>query len=224
MYTSGILSIPTDVHVDIFLVGAGGAGADANIDDGIIEYQYDVDYRYSGAGGAGGRTATLLNHPLSAGDYTVMIGAGGEHRDGGNTTIEINDTTILAANGGARGNMFRGGNGGSGGGCGRADMKDTGTDWKEISRRSDGAENGGNADGEYGGTGQGTPTRAFGDQDGVIYAYGGNGGVYDGGNGNSGAPNTGDGGDGGGVNFYTDEVYKGGAGGSGIAIIRFGGA
>lgn len=159
-----------------------------------------------GGGGGGGYTSTQKGVILYAGtEISIEIGG-----SGGNTSA-----FGITANAGANANGFNGGAGGSGGG---SLVKDGG---------SDGGDGGTHAS-YNGGTGQGTTTREFGEENGRLYAGGGGGSKAstfnpgiggDGGGGDGsatigsdGEQNTGGGG-GGGLNGA-------GSGGSGIVIIR----
>ena len=159
-----------------------------------------------GGGGGGGYTSTQKGVILYAGtEISIEIGG-----SGGNTSA-----FGITANAGANANGFHGGAGGSGGG---SLIKDGG---------SDGGDGGTHAS-YKGGTGQGTTTREFGEENGRLYAGGGGGssassytpgtgGSGGGGDGSTGAgcdggQNTGGGGGGG--------AGGAGSGGSGIVIIR----
>ena len=188
-----------------FLVGGGGGG------------WYGPS---QGGGGGGGYTATS-DVALAVGtEYSIVVGAGGNQANGGDTKA-----MGVTASGGKRGGPagfcaggsgggYAGGNGGSDGGNGAGWHGDT---------------SGG------GGQGQGTTTREFGEASGALYAGGGGGGKADrnppggapggdGGGGHGGwggaptapAPGTPNTGGGGGGNYSGDP----GAGGSGIVIIR----
>lgn len=196
--------------IDIFLVGGGGGGGTGN-----------------GGGGGGGYTATVLNQTVSTNtNYSVTIGAGGasggQNLAGGSSAFG----ELGSANGGTGGagagaaSNYHGGNGGSGGG---AHFNAT----NAANGGSDGSDGYGNA--SYIGTGQGTTTREFAEAGATLYAgggagaygTGGDGGGADGGNGShtsgyDAAANTGGGGGGG----KDGSQFPGGAGGSGIVIIR----
>ena len=222
--TSGDLTMSKALDVDIFLVGGGGGGGNGN------------DGSYGGQGGGGGYTATVKAQSLAKNvPYIITIGAGGAaHTSGGSSSFGELCTAQGGEYGANGGDGF--GNGGSGGGL-------PGSTAKTWAKRVGGA---GGSDGSDGlttngiytavGKGQGTTTRAFGDEDGELYAGGGGGGgtwgesssgpggaggAGGGGNGNEwrmdglpGETNTGGGGGGGGGH------NSGGAGGSGIVIIR----
>ena len=215
--TSGMLVLKRGAVVDAFLVGGGGAG------------------RYGGGGG--GYTKTARSVALEAGQaYEIVIGEGGVatqstsastygtdgettqafgySAEGGKTCKQSGSTTKL-----------RGGDGGSGGGAGTS-----------SGDGGNGASNGlsGQAKSAAGGTGQGYTTRAFGEEDGALYAAGGGGcpggtSATPGAGGNPGAgngaysaesdmsaqPNTGSGG--GGTYQSPGRISNGG---SGIVIVR----
>lgn len=183
--------------VDVFLVGGGGGG------------WYGPS---QGGGGGGGYTATS-DVALAVGTaYSIVVGAGGNQANGGDTKA-----MGVTASGGKRGGPAGFCAGGSGGG------------YAGGNGGSDGS------DGGPGGQGQGTTTREFGEASGALYAGGGGGGKADrnppggapggdGGGGHGGwggaptapAPGTTNTGGGGGGNYSGDP----GAGGSGIVIIR----
>ena len=183
--------------VDVFLVGGGGGG------------WYGPS---QGGGGGGGYTATS-DVALAVGtEYSIVVGAGGNQANGGDTKA-----MGVTASGGKRGGPAGFCAGGSGGG------------YAGGNGGSDGS------DGGPGGQGQGTTTREFGEASGALYAGGGGGGKADrnppggapggdGGGGHGGwggaptapAPGTTNTGGGGGGNYSGDP----GAGGSGIVIIR----
>jgi hypothetical protein len=228
---SGIFTIPTNVYyIDIFCVGGGGGGA-------FGSKQKNND---GGGGGGGGYTATLKSVQVTPGQQlSIYIGAGGgQLSDGGDTYI----SGFLTAAGGRKGLVNTDGNGGAGGSGGGAGCFYYTGSGGSIPAGNGGA-NGANGEdgGSFGGRGQGTTTRAFGDPSGTIYAGGGGGGgsgqnsnsqrgyggTGGGGNGSdamgnvgsNGVAGTGGGGGGGYVYANPGDGY---AGGSGIAIIRWG--
>lgn len=228
LYTSGVLSFEKKANVKVFAVGGGSSGLRGAL---LSILGDDVPTGSGGGGGQGGYTATGTF--TVSGDVNVTIGAGGDicssyttPNAGGNTSF---GTYLTAAGGGKNG----GGSGGGGGSVGYGDGQRDGFDGG-----SDGAN------GENGGNGQGRTTRAFGDANGTLYAGGGGGGGVrheasvtktpgmggeggggDGGvynqDGASGAANTGGGGGGGGCDYASKKYSKGGAGGSGIVIIKW---
>jgi hypothetical protein len=178
--------------IDVFCVGGGGGAP-----------------RYCGGGG-GGYTKTEKNVPVEAGkSYTIVVGAGGasttDHTNGGDggTTSAFG----VEANGG-KGAIW-------------ADIRQ-GEESKLYAYRvgADGGSGGGGesgaggtdgADGEagranHGGKGQGTTTRAFGENTGTLYSAGGAGASAT--SAVQAASNTGNGAGGGGTS------------GSGVVIIR----
>ena len=181
--------------VDAFLVGGGGGGYTRTEAKTVALTAYSI---VIGAGG-------------SAGNNTSNGGAGG-------TTSAFGVTASGGMGGpGGHNELIRGANGGSGGGCSAG------------VGGSDGSDGGGNPGG---GIGQHTTTREFGEASGTLYAGGGGGagnrdqldvvfaggaggGANGGGWGNAAAANTGGGG--GGVGYMRG---SGGAGGSGIVVIR----
>ena len=175
--------------IDVFCVGGGGSGG----------------YGESDGGGGGGYTTTKLGCSVEVDkEYKIVIGSGGQsvNASGGNTSA-----FGVTANGGkGPSRIWCGANGGSGGGSqfrnGGSDGGGGGTYSDVIDYRA------------YGGTGQGTTTREFGESDGKLYAGGGGGAGGAGGaggggdSGKNGETNTGGGGG------------RGALGGSGIVVIR----
>ena len=160
-----------------------------------------------GSGGAGGYTTTKKGVPIEKNyQYAITIG-------GATGKSSAFDVVAQGGKSGIYGSEYTvvGGSGGSGGGA-------------DAAGGSDGSDGGGTA-WYYGGKGQGTTTREFGESGATLYAGGGGGGPNAGGSGGGGAgasawgkatsgtANTGGGG--GGVNEGTN-----GTGGSGIVIIR----
>lgn len=228
--TSGTLtfsSLGNGSSIDVFLVGGGGGGA--------------------GGGGAGGITSTVQTVSPSAGTaYAIVIGSGAAGQRA-NTTVDANATRGGATS--AFGHSALGGGSGVGGAKGVVSTTGSGGSGGGGYGAGAGGSNGGNGargkatnNGWGGGSGQGTTTREFGETSGTLYAGGGAGGNFykwtyyetvaggDGGGGgsawlhagSSGAVNTGGGGGGG---YYDtsdsgNAKYPGGAGGSGIVVIR----
>lgn len=223
LYESGDLTLSPGTY-DFFLVGGGGAG---------YKGRYSEYSDSTGGGGAGGKTFT--QKAVTVPKLTVcpaLVGAGGSQ-----SGITVNDSNFSAQAGGGA-NQSKGGSGGSGGGGG-------GEDRGNVRGGSGGSDGSDGADGysktEYhkGGTGQGTTTKSFGEVGGTLYAGGGGGGACSGrgagaaggagggGNGGNGSSNSGPGaagtantggGGGGGADRYNS---PGGAGGSGIIIVRW---
>ncbi|WP_180994611.1 hypothetical protein [Clostridium sp. chh4-2] len=197
----------------IFCVGGGSSG-------------YGTSGGEGAPGGGGGYTSQADLEVGPGQVLNVIVGAGGaqgkpygpEFYAGSPSSVSRNGITLCNANGG------NGTSGGSGGG----------------GIRGNGGSNGGNGSG--GGSGQGRTTRAYGWSNGTLYSGGGGGGSTNKssapgsggagggangaqtGNGSAGSANTGGGGGGGGSqwSYNYDEWYtgKGGAGGSGIVLIR----
>lgn len=196
--------------IDIFLVGGGGGGGTGN-----------------GSGGGGGYTTTVLNQTvLTNTNYSVTIGAGGasggQNLAGGSSAFGELGSANGGTGGAGAGSSYKGGNGGSGGGA-NFSKPSTST----SNGGSDGSDGYGNA--SYIGTGQGTTTREFAEAGATLYAGGGagaygTGGAGGGANGGDSShtsgydavANTGGGGGGG----KDGSQFPGGAGGSGIVIIR----
>lgn len=231
--TSGNFIPYETLNIDAFLVGGGASGSGGNNSNNV---------KYAGGGGSGGYTLTKKNISVTTNTtYNIQIGEGGiaTKSTSALTTSAImpgGDTTAFGftASGG-KGNSstststttkrITGGDGGCGGGSGSSSSTDS---------KGTGGSNGNNGGGSFGGKGQGTTTREFGEATGKLYAGGGAGGQYnsspinkggDGGGGNganignaatAGTPNTGGGGGGGSVSVN----YNGASGGSGIVCIR----
>ena len=121
----------SDVEVEYLIVGGGGGGGDPTDGDG------------GGGGGAGGLVVNTSGRSLTAGTYSVAVGAGGGTTASGSNSVFASAT----ANGGGRGgrnySLQNGVTGGSGGGGGVASES-----W------SPGASNQPASDG-YGGVGYG---------------------------------------------------------------------
>ena len=175
-------------QLDVFLVGGGGNGGTRNWNPDSSIYQH-------GAGGGGGYTKTQKDIPVAVGtEYSITIGS----NTGTTKAFNLSASGGANAYGNSRG-WEKGGNGGSGGG---ATSKPGGT-------------NGGNGIAhEYatGGTGQGTTTKEFGEENGRLYASGGNGDKTE-----STAPNSGNGADG---RTTGDTSTSQNPGASGIVVIR----
>ena len=211
--TSGTLVFTGETPmIDVFLVGGGGGGSGHH---GNASYD---------AGGGGGYTTTRKGFkPTLNESYTITIGGGGSA--GPAWTAGGNGGTTSAfgfSAAGGKGGSTSGGNGGSGGG------------YNGYVGGSDGSNGSGNSPGK----GQGTTTREFGESTGTLYSGGGGGSGKSGGagggasgggswsGGGTAAANTGGGGGGGSLSAWSSSYpdgyvyFSGGAGGSGIAIIR----
>ncbi len=232
--TSSTFTIPTGISsIDLFGVGGGAGGSTYHDND-------DGTDGSGGGGGGAGYTTTVSGLSVSGGQVLVInIGAGGAGgvsttkkpwdvaygKYGADTTILRNGTSLLTAKGGRCGGTERyGGSGGSGGGSAISYPRD-------VDGGSDGTDGGTY---RYGGTGQHTTTRAFGESSNTLYAGGGGGGNWDGSYGKGGAGGGGNGGDwtndftssgasgtGGGGGLCERWWHDAGAGGSGVAIIRW---
>lgn len=241
--TSGTLTFTTlagaEKGIDVFLVGGGGGGAGTT---------------YGGmcaAGGGGGYTTTGLDISVNTNvEYEIAIGGrgkGGSGNSSGGTGGTSSAFSLSAAGGkGATSKVYgvgtfysNGGSGGSGGG-GAGDRAGNGG--------NNGNSGGGGCDANCnswwtsGGSGQGTTTKEFGEDDGTLYAGGGGGGgngaansIYNrGGLGGAGGGGTGGGysgnagitsgedntGGGGGGSHMNSTSPNGKDGGTGIVIIR----
>lgn len=161
---------------DLFVVGGGGSGG--------VYASLDRGTGFVGGGG-GGKTATLLTQNLAGKTLNIVVGAGGRAVSetnglsggyaGGDTSIFVSGSALLTASGGEGGGSGQfsdrgsGGNGGSGGGGGTTGVAND--------PAPNGGSDGGDGVGEYGGAGQGSTTRKFGEIGNTLYS-GGGGGVY----------------------------------------------
>lgn len=216
LLTSGELkfsNIPSDLKVDVFLVGGGGGGAGG------------IEDNYSGGGGGGGYGNTIRNVTIAKNNpYNIHVGAGGSAYGGaGETTTAFNQS----ASGGQGGSVLYGGQGGNNGGNG-GNGYESGSAGSSgsISTREFGESSGKLYAGGGGGAGGGGLYLGEDGEAGIPYHPGGDGGQGGGGtggdsliyNGTPGATNTGGGG-GGGTEYY-GWGNIGSPGGSGIVIIR----
>lgn len=239
--TSGNLVIPKWMNdIDLFCVGGGGSG-------GAYAIVLRKSSMYIGAGGgAGGKTATLLNQNISGKTIKIKIGAGGAAatasklnadettgvsgpgKSGGASSISVldesgNEVVLLSADGGTGGSGgsannassrgWAGGSGGSGGG---------GSSYESTEVNAAGGSDGSDGSSNYGGSGQGTTTRKFGEADGTLYSGGGGGAAK-----TTALEAGGDGGGGAGAHYYSTSsttvgtttaedasMYGGGGGGA----------
>lgn len=211
-YSSGTLTFPKAMTVDIFAVGGGDGGGSGTTTS---------TYAEGGTGGKSGAHKTLTAQELK-GDYTVIVGSGASSSSFG---------TILTASGNS------GISGGSGGraydspGAGQYSLQNGYKGKTGVYPFGDSTFNG------VCGTGGGGGANATGST-----ASGGAGGAVGGGtggsayysyssatitttNGTAGVANTGGGGGGGGAvltTYHGNQKASGGIGGSGIVIIRWG--
>lgn len=212
-YSSGTLTFPKNGTVDVFLLGGGKAGAKASSG--------------GGAGGAGSAGQSAFGVKVDNGAYPVQIGgsggtssalgyssASGGGASGGKGATHNSDSAAGSAGtsypfGETSGTFYKRYGAGGGGGGWRATVTTTGT-METVSDDYKRPKSGGTLGG-------------------------GSGGSYSGGDGTAGTANTGSGGGGGGYRYhqYYDEgtgnyvnasgTYGyGGAGGSGIVIVRWG--
>ena len=170
---------------DVFGVGGGGGGAF------YLTNARSNSYAYVSGGGAGGYTKTLLSQKYNQEEIQVVLGAGGaghsyssssyhgrvvtsNGEEGGITSVSLNSIIILSANGGAGGKFVYHTNasiqsqiavGGSSGGSASVTYSNGGYTSGSLTA---GGEDGGNGE-----QGQGTTTRAFGEDGGDLYASGG---------------------------------------------------
>ena len=226
----GGLVIESPGDVEYLIVGGGGGAGSAT---------------WSGTGGGGGAGGLLQDvFAADVGSYDVVVGSGGpgstrreDPGASGQASSIFNLTAIGGGGGGSRAHTtalsathgLSGGSGGGGGGFGSENgtggAGTTGQGHDGASRSGGSGGGGGGADGP-GIIPSGGPGRAltFAGPDPVTYATGGDGGL----NGQSyrGAdaePNTGDGGGAAAHNQGNnpDPDHVGGAGGSGIVIVRY---
>lgn len=211
--TSQNYTIPTGyTKLDLFAVGGGSAGL------------YAFSRTVGSGGGGGGYTNTVTNISVAAGQVlSVIIGSGGTGivggtRSGSASYVNRASERLITANGGEQSSNtisvgMRGGSGGGAGGSGdRYNING-------AAGGSNGAAGGNISGGSYGGSGQGTTTRAWGS--GTIYSGGGGGGGYYYGSsyqGAGGAGGTGGGGAGGhagnsGTSGISGQAGTGGGGG-----------
>lgn len=238
IYESGELTLYPGTY-DLFLIGGGGSGIFGGYDSS------EQTAWHTGLGGGGsGYTKTFIGEKVdSVINVECVVGAGGAVNTTANNQANLGSSTYLKfstgnmkeAKGGGNYNSSpyvqseNGQNGGSGGGAGQGDGSRGGVGG------SDGSNGGNSPYGPTGGIGQGTTTKAFGEDSQTLYAGGGGGPGLQGGSGGggrgaqgstsgntsatSGTPNTGSGGGCG----YRNSRYNlsAGAGGSGLIIIRW---
>lgn len=211
---TGSWTVPDGVtEIEIFLVGAGGKGA-----NGYHGYS-DKYYGSGGGAGGGGYIFRIGKKKVNAGVsvLSAIIGSG-------DTVFTINGESFTAPKGNG-GSSNTGGDGQSGGGAGIY-VRSGGTSWWGGAAGGTNGGNGGNA--SIGGAkgGKGTGQNCY--INGVLFSSGGHGGD---GNSNStphrdghaGTPSTGNGGDGG-SGFYVNPSgvsEYGFAGGTGTVIIIY---
>ena len=206
-----------------YLVVAGGGGGGA---------------KRGGGGGAGGMISGTVT-AMSTGNKTVTVGGGGGRSGGGFSGGNSGNNSVFdsytAQRGGAGGCRGNGGSGGSGGGNGRSDgvggtSGGSGTSGQGNNGGGHGGTHGGSGGGGKGSSGGGGGNGSRGSAGtsaisgtNTSYAEGGQGGTVFGTGGFSSGPganrpaNTGHGADGG----DDSPGYTGGAGGSGIVIVRY---
>lgn len=156
---------------DAFLVGAGSSGA------------VTITKTYSGSfavGGGGGYTTTKKKIQNVGTMFDLTIGASPKNTlssqgsrsplPGGKTALTILDETIEALGGSPSGNDHVGGNGGSGGAS--ANATSTVTNLKASDAGHDGSNGAALTASEFS-TGQGSTTKAFGEDSGTPYSPGG---------------------------------------------------
>jgi len=203
---SGTFSIKAGSgYIDYLVGGGGGAGGGTGVGGS------------TGGGGAGG-FVTATDVPMSAGDFSIVIGAGGtggsksgnnQGGAGGNSTLETDGGTITGYGGGGGGTYVAPNNGtaGSAGGCGGGGAL------------GDNTPAGGVGSQGYNGGAGGTYAPGY-------YSAGG-GGMGSAGVSTTGQATAGDGGDGFASSITGAEVYYGGGGGGGTyngALLSTGGS
>ena len=222
-YSTGTITFPKAGMVDVFVLGSGLAGQ-----NGSVYSNEKVPVMGGLAGGEGGKGATgkTLTQIKVEGTYSVSVAAECTSSTTANKSTAFGTTVNTTTdNGGSygivdsrdSGSVYSGGKGADGTsypfGANNADgFVDTNSKWYQKKLGAGG-----------GGSG------AFVSYNGSRFASGGKGGVFGGGEGSyaEGKPasaNTGSGGGGGGVGIHVGDAYtnKGGNGGSGIVIIRWG--
>ncbi len=196
------------VAIDVFLVGGGGSGSD-------------------GGAGGGGYTKTILSIPVSPGQpYPIIVGYGGGGQyqgiPGGPSKFGAHEA--LGGNNGIRTwEPFtqNGGDGGSGGGGGGGYGGISGTGGSDGSSGTEGYIST-YRETYYGGQGQGTNTRDFGEATGKRNAGGGHGGISDYIEGSGSKYGGGGYGGGGGASWAsTSSGGSPGAGGDGTVLLRY---
>lgn len=236
LLTSGTIVFLEPKVIDLFMVGGGGGGGDftGSASDSAL------------GGGGGGYTRTVRRVNVNANtNIPVTVGAGGAvNSDGGSTAFgteyTVNGGKTAVRYSSMNATRLKGGFGGSGGGGAVISNSDYGAGGYDG---NDG-EAGYGLSNIYGGTGQRTTTKEFGEVTGKLYAGGGGGGRYiagstfvispggSGGGGSgacghgsdgqaaaAGVANTGGGG-GGAAASYNGVKGTGGSGGSGVVCFR----
>lgn len=238
---------------DVFVVGGGGSGGRA------CNSSYP-----SATGGAGGKTKTVTG--IDVRDiFLLTVGSGGAAitgtgkgssagKSGGTTSVKnLVGETILSCSGGEGGKAtisqggIPGASGGSGSGAAIGQYYGTNSNGKGFDAGSsgfDGSKGGDVRYGKtyYGGTGQGTTTRAFGESDGELFASagasvgsysdlytvigthgpgGGEAAVYEGSAVTAGSGSTPGSGGGGASSINSNVTVTSGAGADGLIILRW---
>ncbi len=236
LLTSGTIVFLEPKVIDLFMVGGGGGGGDFTGNAGSSAL----------GGGGGGYTRTVRRVSVQANtNILVTVGAGGAVNSDGGSTAFGTEYAVIGGKTAVRYSSsntthLKGGSGGSGGGGAVISNSDYGAGGYDG---NDG-EVGYGLSNIYGGTGQRTTTKEFGDTTKKLYAGGGGGGRYiagstfvispggSGGGGSgacghgsdaqaaaAGVANTGGGG-GGAAASYNSIKGAGGSGGSGIVCFR----
>ena len=198
--TSGDLTLNKSLNLDVFLVGGGGGGSGGTWNGS----EYNM-----GAGGGGGLILLKNSIPVANGSsIKVTVGNGGAGCSGrcvasvGELSSFIETTSLsglisFGVSGGLPGNAYNGGAGGNGGGAGSHGVNS----WSSGSVGQSLSDN----------------TYEFGNTSAFKYSLGGCGNCTV----TTKVANTGNGGDGNGVGYNANGYnIAGGAGGSGIVIIR----
>lgn len=206
----------------LLMVAGGGAGGGTHSNNTSC----------GGGGGAGGVIEESTPFVLPVGAYPIVVGAGGTapaynvSNKGADTTFASRTALGGGKGGGAPGAANSGGSGGGGSGgagaAGTAGQGNAGGNGNGGVEGVGGSGGGFGAAGTTGGaatTGKTTNIRTGSNQS---YASGGQGGGIANAAGAGAAANTGNGG--GGANVWGVNQFAGGAGGSGIVVIRYAGA
>lgn len=208
------ITFTKNVAVEIFAVGGGQAGEQGGEAWEGTAPNYTNSFAYGGDGGNGGETKTATKQLLKDVAYSVTVGGSGMSTsfDDSQHTINVTAESGAGAAGGSGAQAKSGGSAGGDGGDGVYAFGQNTTDGLLY-----------NPSTKYGaGGGGGGATSSLGSEDPGDGGDtgGGNGGVNTGnlGDGSPGAANTGAGGGGGRRAIYFAKA--GGAGGSGIVIIR----
>lgn len=189
---SKTIQFPANFNIPVDIWGCGGGGG-----GGI--WKVPNQQPANVGGGGGGYTKMAQGVFLSGKSLQITLGSGGQGingvvkhwneytgttgNSGGNTIVKADNSAIFTAKGGGAGEYggssttYNGGNGGSGGGGSPSRSKDNKGDYY-TNEMCNGGEDGNDAyrgNGMYGGTGQKTTTKIFGDSSRKALCSGGGG-------------------------------------------------